>query len=411
LTDRSHLVVGEDLSAMVDEVVAPMGLRADVLLVDMGQRVLTSMRPVPAPVLSVDGTLAGRAFQHGEFVAGLTDTGRRVLWVPMLDGTDRAGVVRLELDPDVVDDLEFRRRCWTLSGLMGHIAVAKLPYSDRIRRIRAPRQLSVASELLWQLVPPRTFATMDVVVTALLEPYDRVAGDAYDYVVDAHHAYVAVFDGVGHDLAAGSATALAVSAIRNARRGGVDDLAELATAADTQMQAVGTGPRFVTAVLARLDLRTGALQYLIAGHPRPLLLRHGHLVDAFHAPARLPLGLGQRSTRAAHVAVEWLEPHDRVVLYSDGLIEARDAHGSFFGEHRLVDLTERAELDEVSAPETLRRLVATVLEHQGGLLQDDATLLMLDWSSTGHDRMLPTVARKATARPDQATATVTHENP
>ncbi|MDT7745996.1 MAG: hypothetical protein QOE59_5074, partial [Actinomycetota bacterium] len=96
---------------MVDEVVAPMGLRADVLLVDMGQRVLTSMRPVPAPVLSVDGTLAGRAFQHGEFVAGLTDTGRRVLWVPMLDGTDRAGVVRLELDPDVVDDLEFRRRC------------------------------------------------------------------------------------------------------------------------------------------------------------------------------------------------------------------------------------------------------------------------------------------------------------
>jgi hypothetical protein len=52
-----------------------------------------------------------------------------------------------------------------------------------------------------------------------------------------------------------------------------------------------------------------------------------------------------------------------------------------------------------------------VLEHQGGLLQDDATLLMLDWSSTGHDRTLPTVARKATARPDQATATVTHENP
>jgi hypothetical protein len=50
-------------------------------------------------------------------------------------------------------------------------------------------------------------------------------------------------------------------------------------------------------------------------------------------------------------------------------------------------------------------------KHQGGLFQDDATLLMLDWSSTGHDRMLPTVARKATARPGQGTATVTHENP
>ncbi|GAA4740874.1 hypothetical protein [Actinomycetospora chibensis] len=170
LTDRSHLVVGEGLSAMVDEAVRPLGLHADVLLVDLGQRVLTSVRVDPPAAQSVDGTLAGRAFQYGEFVAGFSDDGRRLLWVPMLDGTERAGVVSLELGPDVVDDLEFRRRCWTLSGLMGHIAIAKLPYSDRVRRLRAPRPLTVAAELLWQLVPPRTFATDNVCVTALLEP-------------------------------------------------------------------------------------------------------------------------------------------------------------------------------------------------------------------------------------------------
>ncbi|MEJ2863804.1 PP2C family protein-serine/threonine phosphatase [Actinomycetospora flava] len=409
LTDRSHLVVGEGLSAMVDECVAPLGLHADVLLVDLGQRVLTSVRPDPPPPVAVDGTLAGRAFQHGEFVTGLADSGRRVLWIPMLDGTERAGIVRLELDPDVVDDLEFRRRCWTLSGLMGHIAIGKLPYSDRIRRIRAPRPLSVAAELLWHLVPPRTFATDAVVVTALLEPYDQVAGDAYDYVVDTETAYVAVFDGVGHDLAAGSATALAVSALRNARRRGVEDLAELATDADTQMRAAGVRPRFVTAVLARLDLHTGELRYVVAGHPPPLLLRHGHLVDAFGASPWPPLGLGAAPARS-DVAVEWLEPGDRVVFYSDGITEARDADGAFFGERRLADLSERAELDEVSAPETLRRLAAAVLEHQGGELQDDATLLMLDWSTAGHERMLPSLAREVTAadpptaRPEQVSA-------
>jgi hypothetical protein len=415
LTDRAHLVVGEGLSAMVDEAVAPLGLRADVFLVDLGQQVLTSLRVDPPTPLSVDGTLAGRAFQHGEFVAGLDEQGRRLLWVPMLDGTERAGVVRLELDADVVDDLEFRRRCWTLSGLMGHIAIAKLPYSDRVRRIRAPRPLSVAAELLWQLVPPRTFATEDVVVTALLEPYDEVAGDAYDYAVDTDTAYVAVFDGVGHDLAAGSATALAVSAIRNARRRGVSDLVALAAEADVEMQAAGTRPRFVTAVLARLDLRTGELRYLVAGHPRPLLLRHGHRVDAFRAAPRLPLGLGPHLTgqRAVpvEVSVEWLEPDDRVVFYTDGITEARDADGVLFGERRLVDLSERAELDDVSAPERLRRLAAAVLDHQGGLLQDDATLLMLDWSTTGHERLLPSITRSATASaspdllPEQVPAT------
>ena len=295
LTDRSHLVVGEGLSAMLDEAVRPLGLHADVLLVDLGQRVLTSVRVDPPAPQSVEGTLAGRAYQYGEFVAGFGDDGRRMLWVPMLDGTERAGVVCLELGPEVVDDLEFRRRCWTLSGLMGHIAIAKLPYSDRIRRLRAPRPLTVAAELLWQLVPPRTFATDTVCVTALLEPYDRVAGDGYDYVVDLDTAYVAVFDGVGHDLAAGSATALAVSAIRNARRRGVTDLAALAVEADLQMQAAGVLPRFVTAILARLDLRTGELRYLVAGHPHPLLLRHGHLVGAFGATPRPPLGVGEHA--------------------------------------------------------------------------------------------------------------------
>jgi serine phosphatase RsbU (regulator of sigma subunit) len=87
---------------------------------------------------------------------------------------------------------------------------------------------------------------------------------------------------------------------------------------------------------------------------------------------------------------EQLEPGDRLLMYSDGITEARDHQGRFFGERRLVELTENTATPGLSAPETLRRLAAAVLEHQDGRLQDDATLLMVDWSAGSHVRMLPT---------------------
>jgi serine phosphatase RsbU (regulator of sigma subunit) len=310
--------------------------------------------------------------------------------VPMLDGADRVGVLRVGLS-DVVDDAPLRRRLWSVAGLMGNLTITKLPYSDHLRRIRSDGPLSPASELLWQVLPPRTFATERVVVSALLEPPTRVAGDAYDYNVDGDVIDLAVFDGVGHDLRAGLTTALAITGIRNARRSGETDLLALAARAD-ELVAAQQGPRqFVTALLARLDIGTGLLSYLVAGHPPPLLVRHGRVVKELVAPPRLPLGVAAGLGREPAVGTEQLEPGDRLLMYSDGITEARDATGEFFGEQRLVDFTEQAAATELSAPETLRRLAAAVLEHQGGELQDDATLLLVEWSGDGHRLMFPTL--------------------
>jgi serine phosphatase RsbU (regulator of sigma subunit) len=217
-----------------------------------------------------------------------------------------------------------------------------------------------------------------VVVAALLEPHDRVGGDAYDYAVDRDALYVGVFDGVGHDLEAGVTTALAVNAIRHARRRGDRDLPALAAIADEQLRGHPGVIPFVTAVLARLETETGRLEYLLAGHPAPLLLRGGHVVHRLDAALRPPLGV-HTPVGSTGVGQVQLEPGDRLLLYSDGVVEARDEEGRFFGEERLIDLTERTEQSRVSAPETLRRLTASVLAHQAGHLQDDATLLMLDW--------------------------------
>lgn len=389
VVNDAHLTIGDQLSVMVNDVVRQVGLTAEVLLVDLAQRVLSPVSPQFASPIEVEGTLAGRAYQLGEITSATDDRGGRLLWVPMLDGTERVGVLRIGLTEEISDDQDLRQRCWSLAGLMGHIMMTKIAYSDRLRQLRNNGLLSAPSELLWQLLPPRTFATERVVVTALLEPHDQVAGDAYDYAADSTTLNLAVFDSVGHDMRACLTTAVAMTAIRNARRSGETDLGIQATRAD-QLLTEQWGPlRFVTALLARLNTETGLLHYLAAGHPLPLLVRGSRVVKELTPPARCPLGVPPSNPDKPVVAREQLEPGDRLLLYSDGIVEARNAAGEFFGEQRLVDFTERASLSELSAPETLRRLTAAVLAHQGGRLQDDATLLMVDWSTDGHRRMSP----------------------
>jgi hypothetical protein len=259
--DAAHLAIGEQLSVVLDDAVRPLGLTADVLVADTAQRVLTNLRPTPGAQLELEGTTAGRSYQLGEILPGTGADGARVLWVPVIDGTDRLGVMRVGFDAraaldGVGEDPELRRRLWTLAGLMGHIVATKTVYSDRLRRWRSNGTLSAAWELLWQLLPPRTFATERVVVSAVLEPHKDVAGDAFDYNVEGDVVDLAVYDAAGHDLHASLTTALAVTGVRNARRGGETDQVAIAARAD-ELIAAQRGPlQFATAVLARLDTAT-----------------------------------------------------------------------------------------------------------------------------------------------------------
>ncbi|MEJ3653303.1 PP2C family protein-serine/threonine phosphatase [Actinomycetes bacterium KLBMP 9759] len=387
--DGAHLATGDRLSALIDHAVRPLGLGAEVMVVDLAQQVLTPLR-TPALRTSVVGTMAGRVYQTGEILTATDDAGTPLVWVPMLDGTDRVGVLRIELSqgPHAPDE-RLVRWLWTLSGLAGHILMTKTPYSDRLRLIRSDGPLSMPSELLWQLLQPRTFATDRVAVSAVLEPASEVAGDAYDYNVDGRTADLAVFDALGHDMRASLTTALALTAVRNARRRGVHDLVEVAGRVDDVLHRQPGPIQFATAVLGRLDTVTGMLDFLIAGHPPPLLVRRGRVVKELAGAPRLPLGVTTSGGNPPVIGQEPLEPGDRVLLYSDGVTEARDSTGEFFGEQRLVEFVEHAAADELSAPETLRRLAAAVLEHQGGRLQDDATLLLVDWSAEAHLRMMP----------------------
>jgi serine phosphatase RsbU (regulator of sigma subunit) len=338
----------------------------------------------------VDATLAGRAFARIEIVVAAKD-GPPQLWMPVLDGTERLGVLRITLpvgaDPQ---DKALRGNCWTLSGQIAHLVLSKQLYGDLLHRVRRGKPLSVAAELLWQLLPPMVFATDRVVIAAAMEPYDQVGGDGFDYAVDHGRASVAIFDAMGHDLHAGLTTSMALAATRNARRGGAGliEAAELAdhTIADHRPS---DSMSYATAFLAHLDLDTGELHYLNAGHPPPAVLRDGRVVRLLDTVSRTPLGLGDFQKRESVVFREQLQPGDRVLFYTDGVTEARSPQGEQFGMERLADLTERHEAAGLPAPETLRRVVRAVLDHQGGRLQDDATLLMLEWTTTNQATLLP----------------------
>jgi sigma-B regulation protein RsbU (phosphoserine phosphatase) len=89
------------------------------------------------------------------------------------------------------------------------------------------------------------------------------------------------------------------------------------------------------------------------------------------------------------VAEERLEPGDRLVLYTDGVTEARAVGGERFGLDRLVDLVERHAGAGLPAPETLRRLAHAVIGHQAGPPADDATLMLVEWSTAASKRTVP----------------------
>jgi serine phosphatase RsbU (regulator of sigma subunit) len=107
------------------------------------------------------------------------------------------------------------------------------------------------------------------------------------------------------------------------------------------------------------------------------------VVKTLWGDSGLPLGLGDPGEEAE----ESLEPGDQVVFFTDGVTEARDPEGLFFGADRLADLVSRASAGGNPPPETLRRLVHSILDHQAGDLQDDATAMLVEWGGRGRESL------------------------
>jgi len=144
----------------------------------------------------------------------------------------------------------------------------------------------------------------------------------------------------------------------------------------------------VTGLIAELDLATGRLGWISAGHPPPLLLRGGQLIKPLDAAPSPPLGM-QLATSPPIEGEEWLEPGDMLLLYTDGLTEARRPDGELFSVERLGEFIERQAANGLPAPETLRGLREAIIERGEGSLRDDATALLLEWRRGTEHALLP----------------------
>jgi phosphoserine phosphatase RsbU/P len=370
----------EDLPDMAMRVAPLLGAHEIVLYaVDYGQVQLVPFIGRLSPsreTIAVEGTIGGRVYALSEAHEVAVDDGTHRLWMPVTDCSNRLGV--LELVGRQPFSPESKRTASAVATVLAELVATRRLYGDAIELARRRLPMQVATEIVWGLLPPLTFATDTTVVSGVLEPCYDVGGDAFDYAINGDVLHVALFDAVGHGIGASTLTTVALNAYRNARRTGLD-LVDTCRSVDKWVHAQFP-ELFVTGVLAEIDLAVGRWRAITAGHPGGLLLRNRKLVKDLPAPTALPLGLGEFEGSRPEVAEEALEPGDTVLLYTDGVIEARDEAGEFFGRERLVDFVVRTLSDRVSAPETMRRLIRAILEHQHEHLQDDATAVLVQWT-------------------------------
>jgi serine phosphatase RsbU (regulator of sigma subunit) len=385
LLRASHLLAPDELAATAAAEARRMGVRETVLyLADYEQVTLLPLPGTGVPErqeLPIEGTMAGRAFRRVEVVASTATAGTHRLWLPLLDGVERLGVAELELPAAPGPELERDLRVFIT--LVAELIVVNDAYGDVFARLRRRKTLSLAAEMQWELLPPMSFGTDRLVITGGLEPAYDIGGDSFDYAVNGSTAELLVIDAVGHGLPATVLAGVAIGAYRHARRNALD-LPDIAVEINDTIAGQFGASRFATAVLARLDIDTGRLRWINAGHPQPLIVRGHSLVQPPYCPPGRPLGLQDAKPVCCETR---LEPGDRLLLYTDGITEARSPTGEEFGEQRLADFICTAVAAGEPAPETVRQLMRHVLAHQADQLQDDASIVVLEWRTGGEARL------------------------
>lgn len=331
-------------------------------------------------IVSLEGSMAGRVFVSGQPLAAQRDDGWHV-WVPVAERAQKLGVLSMTLPTwnEQIEDL-----CVELGIAAAHLVSTASGYTDRLHLLRRRKVMTLAAEIQWGVLPPLTFSMDGTTVAGLLEPAYEVGGDCFDYSLNRDVLDMVVFDAMGHGLRSAALGSLAVSAYRNARRAHPPaDLRTLMREVDAVIAEYAGGDAFVTGVFAQLDVTTGQLQWATAGHPAPLHVRRASALPPIEVRPAAPLGLNSwlGDPDGIDVAEASLEPGDGLLFYTDGVVDARNPEGEEFGDGRLLDLLERESSSGREPAEVLRRLVHSVLAHNGAPLRDDASTVYLRWDA------------------------------
>ncbi len=338
----------------------------------------------------VSRTLINRALLHGEraivnnpatdLAGQMTESLARfpicsALCVPILYRDEILGVIYGDRVTDAAtyqpQDVDFLAAIARLVG----VGLANLRMlQEHVRTQRMYAELAQAREIQQRLLPARPLELGRVRIEGTNEPSSAVSGDYFDYrPLDAHQIGFIIADVTGHGLPAALVMANVHAALQVTMTAEIP-LDELA-AKINDLICRNTDPHvFVTAIVGRIDTRSGALEYVSAGHPSPIVLTGSGLCEL---PERNGLPWGIQPHESYHsVRLETDRGLEAVVLYTDGISEAADAEGRMLGTQALTQAL--LEVPQRSPAALIRTARALVRQHCGSAKPaDDMTLLVL----------------------------------
>lgn len=386
--DLSDVLLQVEKAAPVDAVEAvtrPLGtavgaLWVSFLIADMSGRALVRLSHVPfgavpggrrqdhdvAVVLPFDAGPQEQALRSQNVLVEESG-GRFVMRAPVTQRGEVIGLLELALPAAPTEATA--RAVSRVAHTLAFVVIANRRYTDLFEWGQRTTPFTLAAEIQRRLLPASFVCEADsFTLAAWLEPAASIGGDTFDYSVARDQLHLSITDAVGHGVQSALTATLCVGSLRNTRRAG-GSLLEQADAANLAVldNAPG-GFTFVTGMLGRLDLRTGILDVVNAGHPAPLLVR-----DAISRPVQLPANrpFGVLRHRPYEQTQITLQPGDRLVMVADGMLER--------GAAALDLATLVQDLGGLHPREVVRVLADLVLDVVGPTLPDDACLLILDW--------------------------------
>ncbi|AXC11094.1 Serine phosphatase RsbU, regulator of sigma subunit [Acidisarcina polymorpha] len=256
-------------------------------------------------------------------------------------------------------------------GCLGYVA-ARQTVEREAQFGEIQKELEIAKRIQLSILPGNFPESTDFSVTARYLPMTSVAGDFYDFLIsDSREAGLLIADVSGHGVPAALIASM-VKLAASSQRDNVRDPAELLRGMNLSLCG-NTQQQFITAAYVHLDAKTGELRYSAAGHPPMLLLRNGEVVEI--EENGLMLAAFTFSGYSNHACS--LQPGDRLLLYTDGILEAANEAKEEFGQKRLQALLQKsAGLPQSQAVE----LILSTVQQWSVTQDDDLTLLVCDYS-------------------------------
>ena len=331
-----------------------------------------------ATVMPFDGGPAELAVRTQEVRVVPLDEGAWMVLAPVTERGEVIGLLELTLPdrPETTSLGEIAR----LAHLLAFVVIANRRHTDLYEWGQRTRPLSLSAEIQHRLLPgPQTCEAGSFTLAGWLEPASNIAGDTFDFSLERDVLHLSLTDAMGHGVAAALAATLCVGSLRNTRSEGASLLEQVTRTNQALLEhAAKSGLEdFVTGLVGRVDLRAGSLDLVNAGHVVPYLARGEELVG-LNLYVDIPLGLfGDATYRTNRVD---LEPGDRIVLVTDGMVERNAVNVDL---HRAIRDTR-----SLHPREAVRALADRVVEATQDALSDDATVLCLDWHGNhGRERV------------------------